>query len=981
MPPAPFVGRASALAEITGAWRAARPRVVVITGEAGSGKSRLVAEVLDRIDAAVVLAGAARTLGAAPHDWLASVLGRRPLCAPPVDPAVLAHLTQRAPEGTPPRLAPAAMLRAAVDVVRALLGTDHGVLVVEDLHDLDPASLTLVGELAAIAVPALLLVTSRPPAAPAAARTLRKLGGAPSVLRVDLRPFDARETTELIEAYHGAPPPPDTVRAALHRTDGNPFWLTELLTADALTARSLPAHVTGLLVEPLTGEPALVGTVARAAALLGDPVESDVLAHVCATDVDPALRRLLDLGMLVIAPDAAPAGPLRFRYPLLREALAHTALPAERARVHSRALALAVELGDAPARARHAAALGRAPEARAASAAAVRTLVHAGRPDAALALAGTILDLRGAASRPLLRAAAEAAFLAAHFTATADLATEWLHQIAAACPACSVDRPTDGDGRGELSVGRLTERGERGELSFGRPTDGDGRGEFSVGRLTERGERGELSFGRPTDGDGRGEFSIGRPTERGERGEPSVGRPTEVAVCAVCSVDRPTDDGERSVGRPTERYEDSVGRLTERDARGELLVGRPTEHGGRSELSVGRPTGGNGHSVDRLTEHGGRSELSVGRPTGGNGHSVDRLTEHGGRSELSVGRPTGGNGHSVDRLTEHGGRSELSVGRPTGGNGHSVDRLTEHGGRSELSVGRPTEGNGHSVGRPTERAGGDGDEAADAYRLLAAARRALGDHEGQRQALDRAAAIGRSQASTARQLAAEAELALDTEGAGPALPLAEAALTAAERAGIGIAPASVTLGAALARRGVHERGAALLRAARQLAERDRDAVTLGRAIYELLAVTLPRLDATTARRRCDEAVVQLKRAGLEFCAGRTVRLGVELALRDGDPARAEALLRSRLPIETDANERAAFAALGEPPVPGELTAREVEVLGCLAAGMSNQQVASSLGISIRTVAVHVSNLLRKTGATSRTEAALWAVRHRLAPER
>jgi DNA-binding NarL/FixJ family response regulator len=60
----------------------------------------------------------------------------------------------------------------------------------------------------------------------------------------------------------------------------------------------------------------------------------------------------------------------------------------------------------------------------------------------------------------------------------------------------------------------------------------------------------------------------------------------------------------------------------------------------------------------------------------------------------------------------------------------------------------------------------------------------------------------------------------------------------------------------------------------------------------------------------------------------------------------------------------------------ELTARELEVLSCLAAGMSNKQVARSLGISIRTVTVHVSNLLRKTRSTSRTEAALWALRHR-----
>ena len=68
-----------------------------------------------------------------------------------------------------------------------------------------------------------------------------------------------------------------------------------------------------------------------------------------------------------------------------------------------------------------------------------------------------------------------------------------------------------------------------------------------------------------------------------------------------------------------------------------------------------------------------------------------------------------------------------------------------------------------------------------------------------------------------------------------------------------------------------------------------------------------------------------------------------------------------------------------PPAAVDLTAREVEVLTCLAAGMSNKQVARSLDISIRTVGVHVSNLLRKTRSSSRTEAALWAVRNAKAP--
>jgi len=63
----------------------------------------------------------------------------------------------------------------------------------------------------------------------------------------------------------------------------------------------------------------------------------------------------------------------------------------------------------------------------------------------------------------------------------------------------------------------------------------------------------------------------------------------------------------------------------------------------------------------------------------------------------------------------------------------------------------------------------------------------------------------------------------------------------------------------------------------------------------------------------------------------------------------------------------------EPEV--ELTAREREVLTCLTQGMSNKGIARSLGISIRTVTVHVSNLLRKTRSQSRTEAALWAVQN------
>ena len=58
-----------------------------------------------------------------------------------------------------------------------------------------------------------------------------------------------------------------------------------------------------------------------------------------------------------------------------------------------------------------------------------------------------------------------------------------------------------------------------------------------------------------------------------------------------------------------------------------------------------------------------------------------------------------------------------------------------------------------------------------------------------------------------------------------------------------------------------------------------------------------------------------------------------------------------------------------------LTARETEVLRLIAQGLPNKQIASQLGLGLRTVESHVSSLLGKLGVSSRTEAALYAVSH------
>lgn len=58
-----------------------------------------------------------------------------------------------------------------------------------------------------------------------------------------------------------------------------------------------------------------------------------------------------------------------------------------------------------------------------------------------------------------------------------------------------------------------------------------------------------------------------------------------------------------------------------------------------------------------------------------------------------------------------------------------------------------------------------------------------------------------------------------------------------------------------------------------------------------------------------------------------------------------------------------------------LTPRETQTLRLVAMGLSNQEIADSLEISIETVKEHVQNMLRKLSLSDRTQAAVWAIRH------
>ncbi len=302
--PPPLVGRAGERALLRAlAERAAdgTRAAVLVRGEAGVGKSRLVAALGETVRSdlgmtVVTCACSPAHRGSALHPLLAGL--RRAAIALPEDGAAQARMS--------PQRRRRESLAALAEAVRAAAGQAPLLLVVEDLHWADPSTLELL---------ALLLDGPRDVALMLALTARSEYAGpaTPALQRIELGRLDAEQSLRLVERVAAERRLPDGVAADLAaRAGGSPLLAVEL-TRTVLAAppeRPPPATLYGCLMARLARD-ATARAVAQLAATIGR--EFDVtLLHAIGTIERSALQWGLE--RLVEEDVVVPAGPGRYAF-------------------------------------------------------------------------------------------------------------------------------------------------------------------------------------------------------------------------------------------------------------------------------------------------------------------------------------------------------------------------------------------------------------------------------------------------------------------------------------------------------------------------------------------------------------------------------------------------------------------------------------------------------------------------------------------
>ncbi|MFB6481123.1 BTAD domain-containing putative transcriptional regulator [Streptomyces virginiae] len=353
----PFVGREEELARLTAQAHRARsagPRVALVSGEAGLGKSALLRALDDRLRAEGWLVAFGRTTDAegAPPAW-AWVEALRALAeAAPPEPAAAAGLAPLLAEDAPATTRAAGgedvaagrfRLHRAVGQWLARAARERPVAVLlDDLHWADAETLALLSGAADLpAGTALLLVGAYRPE-----DTEGRLGDTLAGLarrapaRIALRGLAEEAVAELVRAVGGPRVDAEVLAALAERTGGNPFYVREsarlLGSEGSLVALSeVPEGVRDVLRRRLGRLPEPVVSVLRLAAVAGRESDVEVLVGAADTGEDGVLGAL-EAGLLAGLLVESEPGRVRFAHALVRDTLLADLSRLRSSRMHGR---------------------------------------------------------------------------------------------------------------------------------------------------------------------------------------------------------------------------------------------------------------------------------------------------------------------------------------------------------------------------------------------------------------------------------------------------------------------------------------------------------------------------------------------------------------------------------------------------------------------------------------------------------------------
>ena len=334
--------------------------LLLVTGEAGIGKTKLVTTAAEQAEGFVATGHCLPLSTEVPllpiADTLQSVydadggrwLGHALAACPDYVSTAIARLAPQAVPDAAEDVGPEARQRlfaAYLEVSKALAATRRLVVLVEDLHWADTATLDLLEHTILRGRDVCMLATWRTEdesIAPSAAEWFARVRRLSQVTELDLRCLDRDETAEQLELLGGRVTA-DQVDRIHARSQGQPLF-TEQLSAHLDDDRALPRLLLDLLDRRLAGLSGTSWAVTRVLGVAARPLTAAQLARATALDRAVLTTDLHALQARRLV-QSAPSDTVELHHPLLAEATRRRLVPGEAAEVH---FALAETLGAEP---------------------------------------------------------------------------------------------------------------------------------------------------------------------------------------------------------------------------------------------------------------------------------------------------------------------------------------------------------------------------------------------------------------------------------------------------------------------------------------------------------------------------------------------------------------------------------------------------------------------------------------------------------